>query len=275
MVSETTSYARALGLSAAERDRLIAQAEELTPSSRSLLDRIGLTDGWQAIDVGCGPIGILELLAERVGPTGEVVGLDSARSFLDIAAGVAAERALGNVTLVEADAAASGLAPSSFDLVHERLVLIGPTREGIAREMIRLARPGAVIAAQEIDISGAFCEPAHPAWDRLLRAFRESVARVGAEPAIGRRLAAILTSAGVEDVELEVTARLDPPGSARRTQVLDLVENARPGILRAGLLDESELAVRLSELRAHLADPATIVFGGLLFQAWGRRPATA
>jgi trans-aconitate methyltransferase len=33
-----------------------------------LLDRVGVAEGWQAIDLGCGPSGILDLLADRVGP---------------------------------------------------------------------------------------------------------------------------------------------------------------------------------------------------------------
>ena len=32
--------------------------------------------GGRAVDVGCGPLGIVPLLAERVGPEGEVVALD-------------------------------------------------------------------------------------------------------------------------------------------------------------------------------------------------------
>ena len=272
-MSQTTSYAQALSVSVAERDRLLAQARELAPQSQSLLDRIGATAGWRAVDVGCGPIGILDMLAERVGPTGGVVGLDSVAPFLDIAAEVIKQRGLSNVSLVRADTAATGLAPASFDLVHERLVLIGPARERIAREMVALARPGGIVATQEVDVTGSFCEPAHPAWDRLIRAFRESVAAIGADPSVGRRLGTLLAAAGLERVEVDVSARLDPPGSARRMQLVDLVSNGRAGILRAGLLDETALEGALTELRAHLEDRATVVFGGLLFQAWGRRPA--
>ena len=37
-----------------------------------LLDRVGLRPGQRAIDLGCGPRGILNMLAERVAPVGRV-----------------------------------------------------------------------------------------------------------------------------------------------------------------------------------------------------------
>jgi hypothetical protein len=55
-----------LGSSAGESARLQRQAEELAPDSAALLDRVGLRPGQSAIDLGCGPRGILDLLAGRV-----------------------------------------------------------------------------------------------------------------------------------------------------------------------------------------------------------------
>lgn len=66
-----------LGTSATERDRLRRLSGELRDHSALLLDRIGVAEGWRAIDLGCGPSGILDLLAERVGPAGQVAGLDA------------------------------------------------------------------------------------------------------------------------------------------------------------------------------------------------------
>jgi hypothetical protein len=77
----------------AERDRLRRQSEELRADSAALLDRVGVERGWDAIDLGCGQSGIIDLLAERVGPE-------------------------GNVTIAEGDARRTGLPPSSFDPPH-------------------------------------------------------------------------------------------------------------------------------------------------------------
>ena len=62
--SATDVYA--LGRDPGETERLQRQSEELGPDSAALLDRAGLRPGQDAIDLGCGPRGILDLLAERV-----------------------------------------------------------------------------------------------------------------------------------------------------------------------------------------------------------------
>ena len=55
-----------------------------------LLDQVGVRPGWRAVDVGCGPLGILDLLAERVAPGGQVVGLDREPRMLAMARAVVA-----------------------------------------------------------------------------------------------------------------------------------------------------------------------------------------
>ncbi len=46
----------------------------------------------------------------------------------------------------------------------------------------------------------------------------------------------------------------------------------RESIIHSGVLAESELDAYRAQLQAHLDDPGTIVFDGLHFQAWGRKP---
>jgi hypothetical protein len=65
-----------LGGTQTEQQRLLAQASEFEIQSRWLLDQIDIRPGWRAVDIGCGPIGILNLLSERVGIEGSVVGLE-------------------------------------------------------------------------------------------------------------------------------------------------------------------------------------------------------
>ena len=66
----------ALGSDPGERVRLQRQSDELRPYAVAILDQAGIGRGQAAIDVGCGPSGILDLLAERTSPGGRVVGLD-------------------------------------------------------------------------------------------------------------------------------------------------------------------------------------------------------
>ncbi|MEM7012252.1 MAG: hypothetical protein AAF585_12275 [Verrucomicrobiota bacterium] len=70
-----------LGKSASEPERLIRQAELYRPEARQLLDAVNLTTGQRALDLGCGPLGILDEMAERVGAAGSVIGLEREETY--------------------------------------------------------------------------------------------------------------------------------------------------------------------------------------------------
>jgi SAM-dependent methyltransferase len=270
----TAGYA--LGSSPGESARLQRQAEELAADSTALLDRVGLRPGQSAIDLGCGPRGILDLLAGRVTPAGRVVGLDADPVLAAMAAEFAAERGLSGVEIITADARATGLPTGSFDLVHARALLITlPDPAEVAAEMVRLARPGGWVASAEADIEHVLCYPPHPAFDRLCDIFTAVLGRNGADPRIGRRIPELFRRAGLEDVNVEARVQMYPPGNSRRTVRLDLVRSVRPQVLEMGLASAADLDELDAAVRPHLTDPRTVVMSGLLFLTWGRKPGHA
>jgi ubiquinone/menaquinone biosynthesis C-methylase UbiE len=263
-----------LGRNAAESARLQRQADELAPDSAALLTRVGVRPGQRAIDLGCGPRGILDLLADRVSPGGWVVGLDADPAHTAMAAGFVSGQLLGNVQVVTADARRTGLRSGSFDLVHARTLLVNvPQPEVVAAEMARLAKPGGWVAVAEPDTEHALCYPPHPAFDRICEIFAAAFRRNGADPAIGRRVPELFRQAGLTAVEVESRTQMYPPGNSRRTVRLDLVRSMRPEIVQLGLAGEKELAELDAAARAHLEDPRTVIMSGLLFLVWGRKPA--
>lgn len=261
-----------LGATATERDRLVAQAEDYARPSARLLDRVNIAPGARALDVGCGPIGVLDLLSERVGPQGEVVGLERERRFVDMARSEIADRGLDNVTIVQADALDGGLERESFDLVHERLVLVClPDREALLSEMVALTRRGGTVVVEDIDNASWVCWPSHPSWDVLLETFHTLFVSRGGDPFMGRRLRDLLRRAGIADVRVNIHGDTSSPGDYRRTHLVSLIDSIRDGVIAEGLLGESELDRHRTELLDHLADPATTVIDKLLVQAWGRK----
>ena len=262
-----------LGSSLSESARLQRQAEELAADSAALLDRVWLRPGQRAIDLGCGPRGILDLLAERVAPAGRVVGLDSNPAHAAMAAEFATGRGLSGVEIITADAGNTGLPSGSFDLVHARTLLINlPEPAEAAAEMMRLARPGGWVASMEPDTEHALCYPPHPAFDRLRDIFTVAFRRNGADPWIGRRVPELFRRAGLRQVQVEARAQMYPPGNSRRTVRLDLVRAMRPQVLEMGLATAAELDELDAAARAHLDDPDTVWMSGLLFLTWGRKP---
>jgi len=269
--SATDVYA--LGRDAGESARLQRQSEELGPDSAALLDRVDLSPGQDAIDLGCGPRGILDLLAERVAPGGRVVGLDADPGHVAMAREFTAQRGLGSVQIVMADARRTGLPSGSFDLVHARTLLVNvPEPAEVLAEMVRLAKPGGWVASLEPDVEIALCYPANPAYTRMWELFRDAFSRHGADLLIGRRLAELYRQAGLHDIGIEARARVCKPGDSRRTIGPDLIRSLHPMIISLGLADQGELDALDRAVRSHLADPHTLVVPHLSFLAWGRKP---
>jgi ubiquinone/menaquinone biosynthesis C-methylase UbiE len=264
----------ALGRNPDESTRLRRQSDELRPQTAELLDRIGLGPGQSAIDLGCGPSGILDLLSAAVSPGGHVVGLDADPAHTALASQYVGALGLANVEVATADARRTGLPPDSFDLVHARTLLVTiPDPAEVVAEMVRLAKPGGWVASQEPDVEHALCYPPLPAWHRLREVFRASFSRSGADPRIGRRLTELYRQAGLEDIDVVVHAPAYPAGHSRRTLLPDLVRSLRPVILDLKLCDERELAELDRAVREHLADPRTLMMPHLLVVAWGRKPS--
>jgi ubiquinone/menaquinone biosynthesis C-methylase UbiE len=266
----------ALSSSSSESARLQRQADELAPDSSALLDRVGLRPGDSAIDLGCGPRGIIDLLSERVSPGGRVVGLDADPAHVAMASEFAANRGLADVEIVCADARHTGLPSGSFDLAHARTLLVTvPEPAEVLAEMVRLVGPGAWVAGMEPDTETAICYPPHPAFDRVCEIFTLAFSRNGADPHIGRRMAELYRQAGLQDVTVAARAGVYPAGHSRRTIRADLVRAMRPQILDMGLADERELGELDAAVREHLDNPDTVVMSHLMFLAWGRKPTPA
>jgi ubiquinone/menaquinone biosynthesis C-methylase UbiE len=262
-----------LGHRSAEQDRLRRQAEELADETRWLLDQFTLPPSARAIDVGCGPQGILDLLSERVGPTGTVVGLERSAQTVELARAFVAERHLANVEVSQGDAAATGLPRGSFDLAHARLVLVNvPEPERVVAEMVALVRPGGVVALHEADYIAHVCEPPSPAWARLLQVIETYSRTNGIDLFVGRRVFRMLRAAGLVGVQVHPVIHVYPHGHPRRTILLDFVENLRDRILAQGLIADAELVDLVVSLQDHLGDPDALVVSHLFFQVWGRKP---
>jgi SAM-dependent methyltransferase len=271
MTSAAEVYA--LGRDPAESARLQRQAQELGPDSAALLDRVGLGPGQAAIDLGCGPRGILDLLADRVGPGGRVTGLDADPAHVALARQFIARRGLAGAQVVAGDARRTGLPAGSFDLVHARTLLVNvPEPAEVLAEMVRLVKPGGWVAGLEPDAEGSLCYPAHPGYTRIMELFRAAAGRHGADLLIGRRLAELYRQAGLRDIGVEARAGVYRAGDSRRTVGLDLARGMHPEIVRLGLAGQPELDELDRAVRAHLDHPWTLVMPHLSFLVWGRKP---
>jgi SAM-dependent methyltransferase len=192
--------------------------------------------------------------------------------MLELAAATRAERNLPTVQLVSADAEDTGLASDSFDLVHERaLVLNVPSPGDVVAEMVRLARPGGYVALQDLDAVSWLCHPPHRAWDRLMSAFGPAWRDAGLDLHTGRRLPDMLRDAGLVDIHVDAHLHVLRAGDHQHRILLYLTAAFRERILALGALTEAALDECVEELAIHLEQPDTFTVYPTLFQAWGRK----
>ena len=265
-----------LGGTLTEQQRLIAQAHGLEPHARAMLERIAIKPGSKAIDFGCGPIGILHLLSERVGSDGVVIGVERERRFAAMARAQLSERGLQNVLVIVADALKTGLEENSYDFVHERLILINvpPTSQrALLAGMLSLLKSGGTIALQEFDSASFVCYPEHPSWNALLSIWNDTFHAIGGNEFTGRSIGRLLRSAGVENVQIDAHVEVAQIGEYRRTHLLSLLDSMQVHILASGRITKTELTKHMVALSEHLADPATTLIDKLMVQAWGQKPS--
>lgn len=246
--------------------RLSIQAAAWAPATARLLDRVGVAPGWLCIDLGIGPVGILDLLSDRVGRRGLAVGVE--RNPLALLAALGAMGRRSNVRLVPGDARRTGLASGSFDLVHARLVAqesgIGP----LLREMIRLARPGGTVVVAEPDADPWRIEPAPAGYRRLApwvtRSFLRRRSALG--PSLPERLRRIqLLRVGCRSARLSFRG-----GHPYAAVPLFALRAAGPALLRRRLATRSELGRLEADLVRAAADPGVRHRSFALWMAWGR-----
>jgi ubiquinone/menaquinone biosynthesis C-methylase UbiE len=261
-----------LGYSVVEQQRLQQQARDLAEESRLFFEQIGVPTGAHVVEIGCGPQGCLGLLADRVGPTGTVVGVEMSEHAVELARRFAAAEKLANVEVRHGNGKATGLPRASFDLATARLVLVNiPEPEHVVAEMVALVRSGGVVALHEADWGMVLCDPPLPAWDTIIRAFLDYSAANGIDHLIGRRIARLLRTSGLMDVRINPLVHVYDVNHSRRTLLPEFARNLRDRIVASGIVSEQVFESCHESLEHHLADPDTLVIW-TYFQAWATKP---
>lgn len=112
------------------------------PVGARLADLVGPPPGGRVLDIGCGRGAVLFPLAEAVGPSGEVVGIDVAKGMLDTTVADLASAGHTNVRLHRMDGADPDFEPSSFDAITGSMsIIMIPDLPDVFPRYARLLRP--------------------------------------------------------------------------------------------------------------------------------------
>lgn len=232
----------ALGRSPQEYARLTRQSEIMKPMTRRLFADAGIQAGMRVLDLGSGAGDVCMLLAEMVGPSGSVIGLDLDDQALAHARERAAAAGFRNITFTHADF--THYVPDvPLDAIVGRLVLMYQEDPAAAlAKLTQYLRPGGIVAF----IEPWFQPPPGPdsTIKKSVTCIVETLRRSGAHVDLGPRLHRVFQSAGLPLPNMRFEAIMDPrPDSPLYAFVTDTVTSLLPKALEYGIPGAAELDV--------------------------------
>lgn len=195
--------------------RLLKISDLVADFAQTAIRRAGAQPGWSAIECGCGPLGALPVLAEVVGPSGRVVGIDFNPSAIDRASSIMATLGITNVAVVVGDlhTTTPGALGAPFDLAFSRQFLLHqPDPARTLHCIAELLRPGGVLIVQEPFRSPPWRSHPHIShvsahWELLY----ESIERAGTPHQAVEDLPRIARAAGFEVTAMNGFMGVFPP----------------------------------------------------------------
>jgi ubiquinone/menaquinone biosynthesis C-methylase UbiE len=251
-------------------DRLAVLARAWLPTTRALFDRVGLGAGMRCLDLGCGGGDVTFLMAQRVGASGSVTGIDMDEVKLGLAREAATTQGLTNVEFRPMNVY-EWAEPDSYDFVYSRFVLQHLSRPiDVLRSMWAAVMVGGAIVVEDADFEGSFCDPPNDGHAFWVEAYQRVLERHSGDPLSGRKLLRRFLEAGIPGPDLTVVQHVHQTGEAKMLPH-STVEATADAIVAEGIATAEEVRAALESLVDYAADPHTIVGSPRNFQAWSRR----
>ena len=229
---------------------LMAQTIVTGPHRRGLFASLPVEPGWTVLDLGTG-FGPIPLEFAHVAGV-RAIGIDPDRRLLDVARDTATTlEAAGwcapgaSVEFLTADGAALPLPDSSVDLVTARLVFQHVPDPGpVMREARRVLRCGGRFVIYDVDDGlSATWPPESPETALLDAAYAAMQSRRGGDREIGRKLPALLASAGLTIEQIcplpQATFAASAPNDLFRQVTAARYLADRDAMIATGLIDRA------------------------------------
>lgn len=178
-------------------------------SAAYMLERLGAMKDHnprlKLLDVGTGPGTISVGFAQAI-PQGHVMAVDLNPEALSLARATAKTAGVDNMEFGEADIHHLPFADGTFDITHCHQVLTHVRAPWDAiRELVRVTKPGGIVAAREGDLASEFLWPEASGLSKFHNFIAKMMEAAGGSPSAGRQLLDWALRAGVEREQIRLT----------------------------------------------------------------------
>lgn len=251
-------------------DRLQLLASIRRPDTAELFRLIGVRPRMHCLDLGCGSGDVTFDLAHLTGPVGTVVGIDMDEDLLALARLATPAQGVSNVEFRAADVSQWD-EQDSYDLVYSRFLLQHLSDPvDLLRRMWRAVRAGGVLAVEDADFGGLFCDPDNDGFDFYRTMYPRVCASNGGDATVGRKLSRYFAEAGIPAPEMRLVQSFGASGDLKALAVATL-EASGDEIVAAGLASRDEVATAIADLQAFADTAGTLIGDPRTFQVWASR----
>jgi ubiquinone/menaquinone biosynthesis C-methylase UbiE len=187
-----------------EISRLESQARVRWPQEVIVLRNAGLGVGTKIADIGCGSGIITEYLANEVGETGLVLGIENNEKLFNLAKTRNAK--YKQVQIINNDAGRLGdIDDNNFDLVYARFILQHLSDpSALLIEAERILKPGGKVIVMDADDSLFYITPYHKEMGEFLTEVSKGQTKYGGDRNIGHKIPCMLFDAGYSNINTSV-----------------------------------------------------------------------
>ncbi len=263
-----------LGTGDVELDRLARQHDVWRETTDELWDVARFGPGQRLLDLGCGPGFASMELAERVGPSGQIIAVDNSERFVGHLRNWIAERGIENVDVQLGEATAPEVTPGTMDGVYIRWLLcfLPDPSKVIEEAAATLAPGGRMVVMDYFNYLSIRSFPHSEIFNRVFHGVYKSFADAGGNLDIGDTLPNLMIDAGLEILRIEPIVKIARPGGAVWQWVRGFQRSYLPRLVKQGYLSEAELEANDEDWRARAEDPASFFLSPPMIGVVARKP---
>jgi ubiquinone/menaquinone biosynthesis C-methylase UbiE len=254
-----TQYVVAVGQK--DKLRLAIQHQTFAQGTEAFLNRLGIIPSMNVLVVGCGAGDETALIANKVGLSGQVTGIDISPEQINVARKKLSLEKFSNVKLQVLAAEELGNLNEQFDIVYCRMVLVHiKNPENILERMLSKVKVGGKLACEEPDISTCFTIPHSPAFKKHIHLLCSFMKSNGCDPDLGSKLYALFEAIECSNIQVDFSqpAVID---TYKKNAALLSAENCAPQYVSSGLITQEESETMVRDIEIEVVRPNDVLMG--------------